>query len=69
MKKELDPASQDKRLADIKRNITSILGTLGEDVSRPGLKDTPKRYAKAMEFFTSGYDKDVDKIVGSALFE
>ena len=50
------------------KNIRSTLETLGEDVKREGLKDTPKRYAKAMEFLMSGYDKSVDQMVGKALF-
>jgi GTP cyclohydrolase IA len=52
----------------IVENIRSTLKVLGEDVNREGLKDTPKRYAKAMEFLTSGYSKDVDQVVGNALF-
>ncbi len=32
----------------LEQNYTAILGQLGEDVSREGLLDTPKRAAKAM---------------------
>lgn len=49
-------------------NLRSTLQLLGEDVHREGLKDTPKRYAKAMEYLTSGYTKDIDQIVGRAIF-
>lgn len=49
-------------------HIRSILGLIGEDLEREGLRDTPKRYAKAMEFLTSGYKKDIRQIVGNALF-
>jgi GTP cyclohydrolase I len=52
----------------IKANIRSTLKLLGEDVEREGLQDTPKRYAKAMEFLTSGYQKNIDQIVGKAIF-
>ncbi|MFL5813870.1 MAG: GTP cyclohydrolase I FolE [Bdellovibrionia bacterium] len=52
----------------IVKHLRSILELLGEDTSREGLLDTPKRYAKAMEFLTSGYKKDPQKIVGKALF-
>jgi GTP cyclohydrolase I len=55
--------------SQIKENMRSTLQLLGEDVRREGLKETPARYAKAMEFLTSGYQKDIQKIVGSALFE
>jgi len=52
----------------IRDHFQSILTLLGEDVEREGLVDTPKRYAKAMEFLTSGYKKDIKEIVGKALF-
>jgi GTP cyclohydrolase I len=45
-----------------------IIESLGEDLSRPGLKDTPERAAKAMEFLTKGYEQDIDKIINDALF-
>ena len=41
----------------------------GEDVQRDGLKETPKRAAKAFEFLTQGYHQNIDKIVNGALFE
>ncbi|MEK6580045.1 MAG: GTP cyclohydrolase I FolE [Bdellovibrionota bacterium] len=50
-------------------NIKNTLEQVGEDPNREGLKDTPRRYAKAMEFLTSGYDKEIDEIVGKALFK
>lgn len=46
-----------------------IIETLGEDPEREGLRDTPKRAAKAMEFMTQGYQLSLDKIVNGALFE
>jgi GTP cyclohydrolase IA len=52
----------------IQTHIKAILERVGEDPSREGLLDTPKRYAKAMEFLTSGYKSDISKIVGKALF-
>lgn len=42
---------------------TDILSIIGEDVSRGGLVDTPKRAAKAMQFLTDGYQKDLDGVV------
>lgn len=47
----------------------SMLELLGENVKREGLRDTPRRHARAMEFLTSGYDKDPRQVVGKALFK
>ncbi len=55
-------------LAEVAKNIRSTLRLLGEDPDREGLVDTPKRYTKAMEFLTSGYEKNIDKLVGKAVF-
>jgi GTP cyclohydrolase I len=38
-------------------------------VSRGGLVDTPKRAAKAMQFLTDGYQKDLDGVVNGAIFK
>ncbi len=45
-----------------------IIADIGEDVTRPGLVDTPKRAAKAFEFLTRGYSQSVDEVVNNALF-
>lgn len=45
-----------------------IIETLGEDITREGLKDTPKRAATAFQFLTQGYGQSVEKIVNSAIF-
>jgi GTP cyclohydrolase I len=46
-----------------------IINALGEDLTRDGLKDTPKRAAKALSFLTQGYQQSLEKIVNGALFE
>src|SRR3990167_788228 len=46
-----------------------IIQALGENPEREGLKNTPKRAAKALEFLTQGYHQSIDNIVNGALFE
>src|SRR5678809_1167694 len=48
--------------------IEQLLVELGEDPSREGLLNTPKRVEKALKFLTSGYEADIDKILNGALF-
>lgn len=44
--------------------VHQLLLHVGEDPSRPGLADTPRRVAKAWREMTSGYDADVSTILG-----
>jgi GTP cyclohydrolase IA len=48
--------------------IRQLLVELGEDPSREGLLDTPKRVERALKFLTSGYAADVDATLNNALF-
>ena len=45
-----------------------IIESTGEDVSRPGLLDTPDRAAKAFAYLTSGYHMDLKEVINDALF-
>lgn len=45
-----------------------ILRLLGENPEREGLLKSPERIAKAMLFFTNGYDLNPEEILRSALF-
>ena len=49
--------------------ITTLLKELGEDAGRDGLERTPLRVAKAMRFFTEGYQQDPVAILRGALFD
>ena len=48
--------------------IRQLLTELGEDPSREGLIDTPKRVEKSLRFLTNGYAADVDAVLNNALF-
>jgi len=48
--------------------IRKLLADMGEDPTREGLLDTPKRVEKAYRFLTSGYDADIDEVLNNALF-
>ncbi|GGD61056.1 GTP cyclohydrolase I FolE [Lacimicrobium alkaliphilum] len=54
---------------EIKHHYQKIIELLGEDVSRDGLVDTPKRAATAMQYLTDGYNKTLDEVVNDAVFE
>lgn len=55
-------------LRELSGHYAKILELLGEDVSREGLKKTPARVAKAMQFLLQGYDMDPVNILKSAMF-
>lgn len=46
-----------------------ILKLIGEDPEREGLKKTPERVAKSMQFLTHGYLLDPEEILKSAKFK
>jgi len=50
-------------------NYKNILDLIGEDVNREGLRDTPVRVAKAIQFLTQGYNLDPKEILNSAKFK
>lgn len=52
----------------MEKHWAAIIESIGEDLKRPGLVDTPKRAAKAFEFLTRGYAQSVDDVVNEALF-
>ncbi len=46
-----------------------LLTRLGEDPTRDGLLDTPRRMEKSMAFLTQGYTQTVDEVLHDALFD
>ncbi|MGH9477415.1 MAG: GTP cyclohydrolase I FolE [Terriglobales bacterium] len=58
----------DVALATNQELVRSLLSRLGEDPDRDGLRNTPERYSKAMEYLTSGYRTELKGILTNALF-
>jgi len=54
------------QMAGLYRNL---LGHVGEDCGRQGLLKTPERAAKAMLYFTKGYEENLDDILNDAIFD
>lgn len=52
----------------MEQHFLDILKAIGENPDRPGLVDTPKRAARAMEFLMQGYSIDIDELINDALF-
>ena len=57
-----------KKVENIASKYKKIIELIGEDVSREGLKKTPIRCAKALDFLTEGYSKNANEIIQKALF-
>ena len=52
----------------MEEHFSRIITEIGEDVSREGLLDTPKRAAKAFKFLNNGYDKTLEEVLNGAIF-
>ena len=47
----------------IKNSVKQILESIGENPEREGLLKTPERVAKAMLYFTKGYETNLEGIL------
>ena len=54
---------------NIEALVSNLIIELGENPEREGLVSTPKRVAKAYEFLTSGYNKDIEQVLNGAIFK
>ena len=59
----------DEKRKKLEMNTKNLLELLGEDPSREGLLNSPKRVAKAWEFLTKGYNENLDELINNAIFE
>ncbi|CAG9572633.1 unnamed protein product [Danaus chrysippus] len=68
---ELDhrPPTREALLPDMASSYRLLLTGLGEDPKRQGLLKTPERAAKAMLFFTKGYDQSLEEVLNNAIFD
>ncbi|KAJ5280331.1 hypothetical protein N7478_005703 [Penicillium angulare] len=62
------PEENEERLKKLSGAVRTILECVGEDPEREGLRETPERYAKAMLYFTKGYEENVRDLVNGAVF-
>jgi GTP cyclohydrolase I len=65
---EESPEKAVERLDKMCGAVRTLLECVGEDPDREGILNTPERYAKAMLFFTKGYQQNVADIVNGAIF-
>ena len=47
----------------MEEHVREIIKALGEDPEREGLRNTPRRMKESLEFLTSGYKEDIDKVM------
>lgn len=66
--KKRDPGLCEATVNAIADNVKGILEKIGEDPKREGLVETPLRYAKAMLFFTQGYEQSLEEVIHGAIF-
>ncbi|XP_030848926.1 GTP cyclohydrolase 1-like [Strongylocentrotus purpuratus] len=58
-----------RQLPGLELAYRSVLRAVGEDPDREDLKKTPHRAAKAMMFFTRGYQDQIEDVLNGAIFE
>lgn len=58
-----------ENIEELSKIYYRVLGLIGEDPDREGLKGTPVRVAKALNFLTNGYNQNPCKIINSAKFK
>jgi GTP cyclohydrolase IA len=49
--------------------FSGLIQEIGEDVTREGLVDTPKRAAAAFRFLNNGYNRSLENVLNNAVFE
>lgn len=57
-----------KNGVDVEELVRNLVVALGEDPQREGLRRTPRRVARSLDYLTSGYRTDIKKILNGAVF-
>ncbi len=65
----LESLDAPESIEELSQLVRRQLELLGEDPERPGLLKTPDRVALSLSWLTRGYEQDVRKVIGDALFE
>lgn len=66
---EQTPEEAQARIEKLAGAVRTIFECIGEDPDREGLLQTPERYAKALLYFTKGYEENVRDLVNGAVFQ
>lgn len=66
---ELQRHDSDLQLPNMALAYRTLISSVGEDPTRQGLLKTPERAAKAMMFFTKGYDQTIKDVLNDAIFD
>ncbi len=52
----------------MEEQFSQLIQAIGEDITREGLVDTPKRAAAAFRFLNNGYHKSLENVLNNAVF-
>ncbi|MBI4482818.1 MAG: GTP cyclohydrolase I FolE [Acidobacteria bacterium] len=61
-------SNQEVRYPKLEALVEEVLRQMGEDPTRDGLLDTPRRVAEALRYLTSGYGKNPADVLNRALY-
>jgi GTP cyclohydrolase I len=64
--REQDPADVEARGVELMRELLELLG---EDTDREGLRRTPERAFKALQFLTHGLHRSARDVIGAGVFQ
>ena len=70
MREEMQTALESQSLAgtSLQDLMREVLVRLGEDPERDGLRDTPERMERSLQYLTNGYQEDPEEILLGAMF-